>query len=177
MQRCVLITGASKGIGQAIAAETNKKFVQNTLFVLIARDKDRLNQVKQEMNAFTDKNKVVVISYDFSQHEQVEQVTHLLSSHLIGQDLSNIKELYVFYNHGTFKMEMVAAAADHAPAEFQTNVLSVWTLLAAVRNMFSLDQVPTQFHVNISSLLATKVGHLCSLYSTSNLLARLNFHL
>ena len=152
-----------------IATETNKKFFENTLFVLIARNKDRLDQVKQEMYAFTDKNKVVVISFDFSKHEQVDQVSQLLSSHLIGEDLNNIKELYVFYNHGTFKMEMVEAAADHAPEEFQTNVLSVWTFLTAVRNMFSIDQVPTQFHVNISSLLATKVGRLCSLYSTSNL--------
>ncbi len=76
-------------------------------------------------------------------------------------------ELYVFYNHGTLKLECVEKVADSATSEFQINVVSIWILMAALRDMFPSDLVPKQYHINISSLLATLVQPMCSLYSSS----------
>jgi len=39
--------------------------------------------------------------------------------------------------------------------------------MAALRDMFPSDLVPKQYHINISSLLATLVQPMCSLYSSS----------
>lgn len=76
-------------------------------------------------------------------------------------------ELYVFYNHGTLTLETVEKVANLATAEFQTNVISVWTLMSAIRDLFPTDLIAKQYHINTSSLLATVIQPMCSVYSSS----------
>lgn len=77
-------------------------------------------------------------------------------------------ELYVFYNHGTLKVESVDKIADSATEEFQINVVSVWTLMSALRELFPVKITPIQFHINMSSLLATQITKLLSIYNSSS---------
>jgi len=166
MHRLVLITGASKGIGAQIALIANRKLTseQNT-FLLIARDLTKLEQVKAEINKESPNSEVILLGYDFGQLSDTQKMSQLLKTAL--NETTKFTELYVFYNHGTLRLASVDQVADHTSQEFQINVISVWTLLAAVRNLFPISQVPTQFHVNISSLLATQMSKMCSVYSSS----------
>jgi short-subunit dehydrogenase len=168
-ERLIIITGASRGIGVSLAYELNDKFTDKSSFLLIARDQAKLDQVKAEMKnkmPTSSQNVIHTLSLDFSIQMKVEQVYEILNK--IVNDQNSYKQLFVFYNHGTLKLSPLEKIADHVNDEFQINVTSVWVLMAAIRQMFPLNAVPTQFHVNISSLLATKVLKHFSIYNTSN---------
>ena len=174
MQRLVIITGASRGIGAWIACEANKRFNETTVFLLIARDQHKLNEVREQMAKSKSKcaslqNKIVTLSHDFSKRVAVADMLALIRQTLAAAaaDVDRIQELYVFYNHGTLKIATIETIADRVADEFQVNVCSVWILMAAIRQLFPLNLVATQFHVNISSLLATKLLESCSIYSSS----------
>lgn len=47
---CVILTGASKGIGQGLAVELSRILVAESSVVLIARDTDGLEKTKKMMN-------------------------------------------------------------------------------------------------------------------------------
>ncbi len=168
MSRLVIVTGASKGIGEQISLVANKRLTnKSNTFLLIARDLAKLEQVKAELIKENPHSDVFLLSYDFEQSSNTEKMSELLKTALNLNDTAKFSELYVFYNHGTLRLATVDQVADHATKEFQINVISVWTLLAALRSLFPIDQAPTQFHVNISSLLATQMTRLCSVYSSS----------
>ena len=57
-----------------------------------------------------------------------------------------------------------------AADEFQTNVISVWVLMSAIFTICPLSLVVNQFHVNISSLLASKPMSQFSIYNSSTFL-------
>lgn len=172
MQRLIIITGASRGIGASISIQANKKFNESTLFLLIARDEHRLSEIKNEMNKSKSshksfENRIYTLRMDFSKSYKVNDMLELIRTTLISERLIEIKELYVFYNHGSLKISTIEKIADQAGDEFQINVCSVWTLMASIRQMFPLNLVPTQFHVNISSLWAYKLQESCSIYNAS----------
>lgn len=169
-ERLIIITGASRGIGASLAYELNTKFNDKTTFLLIARDQSKLDEVKDEMKSklgTSSQNIINTLSLDFSQHMKVEQVLDILTKMIKGHSAFN--QLFVFYNHGTLKLSPLENIANKVNDEFQINVTSVWILLTAIRQMFPLNSTPIQFHVNISSLLATKVFKYFSVYCTSNL--------
>jgi sepiapterin reductase len=167
MKRLVVITGASRGIGSAIANESTKKFpTEDTIFLLIARDLNKLEQLRQEIGV----NRAFAVQLDFSLSHKPDELKQLLTTKFLdlirGTDVgSSFDELYIFYNHGTLIFGRVDELGEVAAREFQTNVVSVWELLSALRGLFSA--VPKQFHVNMSSLLATKLEAQFSVYSTT----------
>lgn len=166
MKRLVIITGASRGIGSAIALEANRRFNQNTAFLLIARNEKLLEDVKTQMKNDST-NKIFILKIDFGKEARVEEFVELIKKTLLAEDLKDLRELYVFYNHGTLQTGSVEQIADKASQEFLINVTSVWLFLASIRTLFAIDVIPTQFHVNISSLLATKVQESLSIYCAS----------
>lgn len=62
----VLLTGASSGIGRDMAKILNKKGYD---LVLVARDKEKLEDVKNELEKEKNKNKIEIISMDLSKEE------------------------------------------------------------------------------------------------------------
>ena len=145
----------------------NNKFHQNSIFLLIARDFNKLIQVKEELENQSTANKIIINSFDFSNHMPYMNMVEILNQNLKDILLSDLKELYVFYNHGTLKIENILKSSDEAQQEFQINVLSVWTLLGALKHIFPIENVPIQFHVNISSLWASLPTVNVSTYNTS----------
>lgn len=67
--KVVLVTGASRGIGKAISIAIAQSGAE---VILVARDEERLKQVKEEINHF--KGKAVVIKADFSKENEVIQL-------------------------------------------------------------------------------------------------------
>jgi 3-oxoacyl-[acyl-carrier protein] reductase len=67
--KIVLVTGASRGIGKAISIAIAQSGAE---VILVARDEEKLKQVKEEINHF--KRKAVVIKADFSKENEVIQL-------------------------------------------------------------------------------------------------------
>ena len=112
-------------------------------------------------------NKVVLLPFDFNTPTSVSELAHILTQKLDGVDLSMVKELLVFYNHGTLRIGSVESNADHVAEHFQVNVTGVWIMLAAIRSLFTIENTPTQFHINLSTPLVSKPLQPFSLYSAS----------
>ena len=133
----------------------------------MARNIDKLEEIKNEMNTKNPKNLVLTVQLDFSKTKKVDDLAKIIDSLFKSLDLSKVNEMLVFYNHGTLIMGSIETNADHASEQFQINVISVWVLLSAIRKLFTLEKVPSQFHVNISTSLADFQQESFSIYNTS----------
>ena len=154
MNRLIIITGASRGIGEAIAIEFNK--MANAHILLIARDYDRLCDVRNKLvEANKNRNRVSILNIDFSLPNQVADFFKLLKEVFVETDLGNFKELYAIYNHGTLEYGSISLKAQEPLREnFETNLFSVWSLLSAINLLVPTSVIERQFHVNISSKYA-----------------------
>lgn len=169
MERLIIITGASRGIGATIAIQANKKFSSNTIFLLIARDEEKLADVKNQIMSLSPMNQVFLMKIDFSHDLSKDQMTSLIKKNFADTQLNKIKELFIFYNHGTLRLEPIESAEEKKKQEFQINVFSVWTLICAFKEIFPLETIPLQYHINISSLMATLALKNYSTYCTSKM--------
>jgi short-subunit dehydrogenase len=160
MNRLVIVTGASRGIGEAIAIQLNKNFNENTLFLLMARDLKKLDAVGQTLSENSQgKNKFISIQVDFIQPNSAEFYRDLIrNAFQTGQyDLNNFTDLIAVYNHGTLEHgTVVQKAQDSLRDKFEINFFSVWTLLAGLNLLLPYEKIQKQFHVNISSGFAEK---------------------
>ena len=152
---------------------SQKMVNDKTLFLLMARNKENLEEVRRTMMESTEmddenSNQVFILPYDFSKTTSVEGMAKLIKETLKDTDLSLLQELLAFYNHGNLQIGTIETNADRAAEHFQVNVVSVWTLLAAIKKLFTLEKIPLQFHINLSTPLSTKPHGPFSLYSSSN---------
>ena len=170
LKRMVVITGASKGIGEEIAYQCNKKFAQNTLFVLLARNDEKLERLRNRLSEQNqNKSNVylnVLIDFSNSKHQLVDYIIKLKDSidHL---NVQQMNEIFVFYNHGTLLISCVEECAFNINEYFETNVLSVWKLLSAIRTLFPIEMVPKQYHINMSTKSADHFHPLLAAFSSS----------
>jgi short-subunit dehydrogenase len=172
MNRLIIITGASRGIGKTIATEMAKKYkdTNDTIFILMARNVTKLEETKKEMTLIDDKN-ILLVPIDFSLDLKTNDYLKIIKDSLtsISDKITNFNELFIFYNHGTDLIGYIQNVADNMSNEFITNVTSIWCLMAALMKLFPVDQNPVQFHINMSSLCATLIGNKSSQYSASKL--------
>jgi short-subunit dehydrogenase len=156
MKRLVIITGGSRGIGEAIAEEFNDVFHTNTHLLLLARDFQKLADVRTKLlNKNKNKNQVSILNLDFSLPHQVSDYAKLLKEVFVETNLSNFNELYVIFNHGTLEYGSISLKAQEPLREnFETNLFSVWSLLSAINLLIPTSLIGKQFFVNISSKYA-----------------------
>lgn len=169
MKRLIIITGASRGIGRAIATELNRFHNSDSHFLLLARDVEKLTQVRDQIEReSSSRNTVKTVSVDFSTENSVERYFEILKDALgdIGDNLGEFDELIIVYNHGTLVFGNVSFVAQELREDFEVNLFSIWTFLAAINLLLPLNVVSKQVHVNISSGYATEAsanwsGHCC----------------
>lgn len=167
MKRLICITGSSRGIGKAIALEFNKSHLKETHFILLARDQDKLNQVRDQIiNESSGLNSATLIVVDFSLQNEIKDYYDLLKTSL--PENEKFDELIFIYNHGSLEFGSVTLAAqENLRSKFEINLFSIWLLCSAVQLLLPISVIPRQFHINISSGYAVEAhanwsGQCCS---------------
>jgi short-subunit dehydrogenase len=152
MNRLIIVTGSSRGIGAAIAKKFNTRFNNGCLFILIARDLNKLDEVKTSLIE-NSQNQVLPLSLDLSSSRQINYYLESIKNLLGNERLSKFEELYVIYNHGTLEYGSISEVAQSSSlnTKFETNLFSVWGLLAAIKELIPTKLISKQYHVNISS--------------------------
>ena len=81
MKRLLIITGSSRGIGKSIALEFNRVFRRDCVFLLMARDLENLNAVKNQIIFESEaRNQVNITQIDFASQYQVSDYFSLLKN-------------------------------------------------------------------------------------------------
>ncbi len=117
VQRIAIVTGASRGIGAAIAVALAQ---QGRLVVLIARQADKLQQVADTINAAGGAGKAVVRPCDLSDSKAVEA--------LIEGVADEYKRLDILVNNAGITRDnlMLRMSDDEFDSVIQTNLRSVF---------------------------------------------------
>ena len=109
------------------------------------------------------------VELDFSDPHETSEYQEILRSNLpSSEELANCySQLICVYNHGSLEFGNIQEMARGLVKKFETNLFSVWSLLAAVNLIMPVGLISEQFHVNISSGYAVRAepywaGHCCS---------------
>lgn len=162
----VVLSGASQGIGRAIAIEVSKHIPQNSVMVLVARNKAELEKTA----GLCDGNgkKIICESKDLSKTSPKE-MHDLIVKNMEGRSASDYATAIIFHNVGslgnlavdTARMENVPELRDY----YDLNVFNVIVLNTEFMKVFASveDRIVV---VNITSLCAIKpmsgMAYYCS---------------
>ncbi|MFC3151973.1 SDR family NAD(P)-dependent oxidoreductase [Litoribrevibacter euphylliae] len=143
MTKTCLITGASRGIGRALALEMAK---QDYMLALTARDKSTLESVRDEIVSVLPSAHVEIHALDVTNYEQVFKVVEAVDASLGGLDL-------VVANAGISVSRPVGVGAfEEHKSVIETNVLGLMATAEAIIPTFK-ERNQGQF-VAISSVAA-----------------------
>lgn len=153
--KTALVTGASRGIGRAIAIELARQGVRR--LVLVARNADRLHDVATEVRAWG--AEAIVLPLDLTQPIDV-----------------NVAVAHAWRNHGPFQLLInCAGVAYQAPflqsrlpnvhAEIATNLIGLYTITRLIARRMAAHR---QGHiVNVSSLMGKVAAPTMATYSAT----------
>ncbi len=141
--KVVLVTGASRGIGKAISIAVAQSGAE---VILVARDEEKLKQVKEEINHF--KGKAVVIKADFSKENEVIQLFEQIKKKYQRLDvLINNAGVASFGNTEDFPIEEFDKIMN-------VNIRSVF--LACQKAIKLMKEKNSGYIINISSVVGFK---------------------
>lgn len=133
MKRLAIITGSSRGIGAAVSCEFSKCFPIGSHIILIARDLEKLNEVKKSIVDQQPHNQVSVIVHDFSIEATPAQYKSKFEQIISEDELKTFQEIYTFYNHANIEFGGVTAYPhDQIRKAYELNHFSVWSLICAL---------------------------------------------
>ena len=153
--KVALITGASRGIGRAIALELAQQGMRH--LILIARDRQKLAEVAQEIENFG--TQTTIITLDLTQPVSV-----------------NIAIAQIWRNHGPIHLLVNCAGVAHQNSFLQTklpqvqeelsvNLLGTYTLTNLIARRMAKQKQGTI--VNVSSLMGKVAAPTMATYSAT----------
>jgi 3-oxoacyl-[acyl-carrier protein] reductase len=153
--KTALITGASKGIGKAIALSLAQQKVQTLL--LVARDRGRLQKVAQELEA--QGVKVSILPLDLAEPRSLHaSMVRALRHHPPIDLLVNCAGV-------AHQRQFIDSRLEHLEAELMTNLLGMYTITRLVaRQMVHRRQGHI---VNVSSLMGKVAAPSMASYSAT----------
>lgn len=154
--KCVVITGASGGIGMEIA---RRAAARGAKVVLLARSLEKLEQLKQELSTQYTQQDFYAYKLDVGKPKDIEVVFTK-----IFQDAGNVDVLVNNAGFGTFK-QAVDTEIQEAEAMFNVNVIG---LMACTKMVLPSMLQRNQGHIiNIASQAGKMATPKSSLYSAT----------
>lgn len=164
---CV-ITGASRGYGRSIAEKLASSLPTDSMFLLLARNTDQLDEVKGNIKELNAGIEVVYEKFDQSDLKECshDNITSILTRNNI--QIKNFDQILVIHNSGTtgdltkFAWELM----DQTTVETAMNLNVTGTILlnAALLTEARNCGVRSKVVINISSLAAIQAFSSWSLY-------------
>ncbi|KAL5007883.1 hypothetical protein ScPMuIL_016689 [Solemya velum] len=168
---CCAITGASRGLGKAIAIDFCTKFPPDCLFVLLSRDMNQLNSVKSEME--TKSPRTTIVTKQFDQSNLDGRIYKSLFDDALRESRfgpGDFQQAMIIHNAGTGgdPSKYIRELSDPALVGgcFDTNISGMVLLNAAFLQTFPSSSVSSRVVVAMSSLSAIMPMRTWSLYCT-----------
>lgn len=150
----ILITGASRGIGQTIAVEISKHLTQDSILILLARSENGLKETKFQIQEIDKSLTVLTYKTDLSK-PNTEEYTGIFKDLLANIDQNDIHFGVIFHNAGhigILKQTIDLVDLNSWKEYYDLNMFSVVLLNSAfIKNLQSV--IPQLMAVNITSLL------------------------
>ncbi|XP_017479941.1 PREDICTED: sepiapterin reductase isoform X1 [Rhagoletis zephyria] len=131
----LLVTGASRGIGQRMAVDVSAKLKAGSLIVLLARSEQGLAQTKASITALGNDLNVITFSIDLSS-ATATQFQELLAKSLDGTKASNFERAFIIHNAGS--------VGDVSKSAIDVSDTTVWQQYYHM-NVFSVISLNCEF--------------------------------
>lgn len=163
----LLVTGASKGIGQMVAVQCAQRLANGSVCVLLARSSDGLEETKQKILELNPGVQVKTYPIDLSSPTDVE-LKSIFNDSLSGQLESAFQLAMVVHNVGSLG-DLSRKAHDFGDANewrsfFDLNVFAVATLNSCFVHQFNAVRTVV---VNVTSKCASVPFNSFTLYCSS----------
>nr|WP_239121710.1 SDR family NAD(P)-dependent oxidoreductase [Spirulina major] len=155
--KTALITGASRGIGKAIALEFARQGIGRLL--LVARNRDRLNTVALEVQEINPNIEVVPISVDLTNTSEV--------SIAMAKAWRDFGPIHLLVNNAgvAHQTSFLSSQPHQAEKELQVNLLGMYTVTRLIARRMVAKQEGTI--VNVSSLMGKIAAPTFATYSAT----------
>ena len=174
-----IITGASRGLGRSIAVLFSKQLPPGSLFILLSRNIDLLNQVASLIQE-NDGIRAVTAMFDQGSGDQSDFdniIINCLSKAKVSSD--EFDQSIIINNAGTLEplefirdLDNIAVMANF----FQTNLVGYLALTAKFLQLFKSSVTDLRVVVNISSLAAVTPIKSWNLYCMGELIFTLKWN-
>lgn len=162
----VIITGASRGFGRALALEIAGRVDAGSVLILAARSKDRLQELQTHLSRDASQLTVRCVSADLARKEDIERVLTEVKE----TQRADIDHLLLFNNAGSLgdvsRYCRDFTDVDEVDSFLSFNVSSALCFTSGVLNAVPRRPGLTRVIVNISSLCAIKPFASWVLYCT-----------
>lgn len=168
-QSLIVITGASQGIGRALAIQFSKLLNKNSTIILIARSEQRLNETKQLIANISDIC-VKIIPLDLTKPD-IQTCNNIIDSITV-----SIEQAVIVHNAGqigTLTKTINLTEIDSWRNYFDLNFFSVGVLNAVLYD--KVKTVPKIFIVNITSLCGRQPFDNMAMYGSAKAARELYF--
>ena len=153
--KTALVTGASKGIGRAIAIELARNGIERLL--LVARNRDRLAETASEVEALG--VEAIPLSLDLSRVEDVDDE--------IAKAWKDYGPMHLLVNSAgvAHQTPFLRAQVSQMQTELRTNLMGVYNITRAIaQRMAAMEEGAI---VNVSSLMGKVAAPTLSTYSAT----------
>lgn len=171
-----VVSGASRGIGRAMAIECAAKMASGSVIALVARSASGLEETKAQILA---KNQTNVTVHWFAMdltRPNAAQIANIFETALNERNIADFEQAIIIHNVGTIGdvtkwAKVIGSDADLWNDYFSMNVFSVTALNTAFLNLFETNDI-RRLVVNVTSKLAEVPCKSLTLYWYSILHAK-----
>jgi len=155
--KTALITGASRGIGRAIALELARARV--TRLILVARDRSRLAEVAAEVQRLNPQVEAVPLAVDLSQTAAIDPV--------ISQAWEDYGPIHLLVNNAgvAYQRSFLQSKLQQVQEEINVNLLGMYAITRLVARRMARQR--EGIIVNVSSLMGKLAAPTMATYSAT----------
>lgn len=164
-----IVTGASRNIGQFMAIECSKQFLAGSVVVLLARDKNGLEETKKLCLVGNDKLDVKTFSIDLSATSE-DELNAILKQSLVGYARNSFDLTFIIHNMGSIgditKSAIECTDLVAWQKYYNADVFSVILLNGTFMKLFEAVDIQTLV-VNVSTKCSQVAFKSFVMYCTS----------